>query len=448
MYCMRRISAAILFGTLVGGPGVCAIAQNNLNSAHLRRAVSILDSTKEQDGLVGPVRRVKTESAKLELKDGRAIEGPLELVELTTYGIKGIRTENTSYPINGSMVGKEEYKYDEKGNIVEMTLRDDRGNILSKEAYDYEFDKIGNWIKMTTSLIVFQNGQVKHEPIEVTYRTLTYYFDDSVARIVDAPVSSSKINADLPVASNPSTLLETINSKNDPAISARPALISLNVVDAPPALVKKEVPAEIKPTITRRDTGSSAAPVDTEAANESRPVNYSKVAETTEEKKSANVSGAAYERYMSGRERADAGDFKAAVAAYLESVKIEPAAPEVLLNLGLVYLKLEKDKEALKAFKETVKLNPELAEAQYGLGIASFRMSRIRDASDAFKKATQLVPTMAKAHYGLALCYQELGEQTLLVQEVRTLESLDRSLAKKLTTAFPQITSCRFNQCR
>src|SRR6185369_10352919 len=223
MYCMRRISAAILFGTLVGGPGVCAIAQNNLNSAHLRRAVSILDSTKEQDGLVGPVRRVKTESAKLELKDGRAIEGPLELVELTTYGIKGNRTENTSYPINGSMVGKEEYKYDEKGNIVEMTLRDDRGNILSKEAYDYEFDKIGNWIKMTTSLIVFQNGQVKHEPIEVTYRTLTYYFDDSVARIVDTPVSSPKFNADLPVASNPSTLLETINSKNDPAISARPA---------------------------------------------------------------------------------------------------------------------------------------------------------------------------------------------------------------------------------
>ena len=102
----------------------------------------------------------------------------------------------------------------------------------------------------------------------------------------------------------------------------------------------------------------------------------------------------------------------------------------------------------MKAFKETVKLNPELAEAQYGLGIASFRMSRVRDASDAFKKATQLVPTMAKAHYGLALCYQELGEQTLLVQEVRTLESLDRSLAKKLTAAFPQFTSCRFNQCK
>jgi len=445
---MRRISAAILFGTLFGGPGVCAYAQNNLNSAHLKHAVSILDSTKEQDGLVGAVRRVKTETAKLEFKDGRAIEGPLELVELTTYGIKGNRTENTSYPINGSMLGKEEYKYDDKGNIIEMTLRDERGTILSKEAYDYEFDKIGNWTRMTTNLIVFQNGQVNHEPIEVTYRTLTYYFDDSVAKIVDAPAPAAKINTDLPAASNTSNLLDTINSKSDPAMSVRPALISLTVVEDPPALVKKETPAEPKPTFTTRHTDSNAASVVTPAANETKPVTFSKVNEVTDENRNANASASAYEYYKSGRERFEEGDFKAAAAAYLQSVKIEPAAPEVQLNLGLTYLKLEKDKDALKAFKEAVKLNPELAEAQYGQGIASFRMSRIRDAADAFKKATEIVPTMAKAHYGLALCYQQLGEQTLLLQEVRVLESLDHGLAKKLTEAFPQMTSCRFNQCR
>ncbi|HEY9503285.1 MAG TPA: tetratricopeptide repeat protein, partial [Pyrinomonadaceae bacterium] len=128
--------------------------------------------------------------------------------------------------------------------------------------------------------------------------------------------------------------------------------------------------------------------------------------------------------------------------------KIEPASAEVHLSLGLTYMRLEKDKEALKSFKEAVKLNPDLAEAQYGLGIASFRLSRFRDASDAFKKATKLEPNMAKAHYGLALTYQELGEQSLLVQELRTLETLDRNLAKKLTQAFPQMTSCRFSQCR
>jgi tetratricopeptide (TPR) repeat protein len=432
---MRRISAAILFGTLIGGPGVCAYAQNNLNSAHLRRAVSILDSTKEQDGLVGAVRRVRTESAKLELKDGRSVEGPLELVELTTYGIKGNRIENTSYPINGSMLGKEEYKYDEKGNIIETTLRDERGTILSKEAYDYEFDKIGNWTKMTTSLIVFQNGKVNHEPIEVTYRTLTYYFDDSVAKIIDAPTqAAAKLNTDLPTSSSAS-LMDTVKSNGDPAISSRPGLVSLAVVEDPPALVKKSKPLEPQPATTPA------------VSTENRPVT-SKVAEVTTESKPPGKSPSAFEFYRVGRERFDAGDLKAAVSAYLESVKIEPASAEVHLSLGLTYMRLEKDKEALKSFKEAVKLNPDLAEAQYGLGIASFRLSRFRDASDAFKKATKLEPNMAKAHYGLALTYQELGEQSLLVQELRTLETLDRNLAKKLTQAFPQMTSCRFSQCR
>ena len=114
------------------------------------------------------MRRVKTETAKIELKDGQPVEGPPQLVEITTYGIKGNRVENTSYPIEGGPVGKEEYKYDERGNITEMTVRDDRGAILSREAYSYEFDKLGNWTKMVTSLVVFENGELKREPIEVT----------------------------------------------------------------------------------------------------------------------------------------------------------------------------------------------------------------------------------------------------------------------------------------
>src|SRR6185312_9064707 len=137
--------------------------------------------------LLGSVRRVKTETARIELKEGRPMEGPPQLVELTTYGIKGNRIENTSYPVGGGVAGKEEYKYDEHGNITEMTVRDDHGAIVSREAYNYEFDKFGNWTKMVTSLVVFENGELKREPIEVTNRTITYYFDDTVAKIVEEP---------------------------------------------------------------------------------------------------------------------------------------------------------------------------------------------------------------------------------------------------------------------
>src|SRR5689334_11579872 len=187
---MNCIKGRIVPAVLLLGPVLTFVtpvhAQNSV-TASARPAISVLDSTKDQDGLVGSVRRVKTETAKIEIKDGRSVEGPPQLVEITTYGIKGNRVENTSYPIAGSLVGKEEYKYDERGNITEMTVRDERGSIVNREAYTYEFDKFGNWTKMVTNLVVFENGELKREPIEVTYRTVTYYFDDTVAKIVDEP---------------------------------------------------------------------------------------------------------------------------------------------------------------------------------------------------------------------------------------------------------------------
>ena len=365
-----------------------------------RAATTVLDSTKEQDGLLGSVRRVKTETARIELKDGRQVEGPTQLIEVTTYGIKGNRIENTSYPAAGAVVGKEEYKYDERGNITEMTVRDDRGSILSREAYTYDFDKFGNWTKMVTSLVVFENGELKREPVEVTYRTVTYYFDDTVAKIVDEPKTA--IQAVLPEASEPTdqeAVKLTLQSFEE----------TLTAVEEPPSV--KSVPSVVKPA-----------------------------AETTSQK-------TAYDHYLVGRYEFDNGDAPGAIDSYLQSLKLEPNSAEVHLSLGHAYLKLQKDREAIKAFKEAIKLNPKVAETHYGLGFSSFRLGRFRDAADAFKKATTIEPNMAKAHYGLSLAYQELGNTTALLEEYRILEKLDRSLAKKLAQTFPQFNfSCRLMQ--
>src|ERR1041384_1574347 len=117
---MNCFKGRIVPAVLVLGPVLTFIApvqaQNNVTSA-ARPAISVLDSTKEHDGLVGSVRRVKTETARIEIKDGSPVEGPPQLVEVTTYGIKGNRIENTSYPIAGSLVGKEEYKRSEEHRV-------------------------------------------------------------------------------------------------------------------------------------------------------------------------------------------------------------------------------------------------------------------------------------------------------------------------------------------
>jgi hypothetical protein len=413
----RRIVPAVLLLGPVLTFTAPVHAQNSV-TASARPAISVLDSTKEQDGLVGSVRRVKTESARIAIKDGRPVEGPPQLVELTTYGIKGNRIENTSYPIAGSLVGKEEYKYDERGNITEMTLRDSQGAILSREAYSYEFDKFGNWTRMVTSLVVFENGELKREPVEVTYRTVTYYFDDNVAKAVELkspPVAEPVVKTAESVPEAVSLELEGTGVLN--INFAEAAKSSPEIDRIPPPLVLKRAPAE----------APAPKPVPVSA-----PI---------------PITTAANELYLTGRNRFDTGDVNGAVDAYLESIKLEAKSAEVFFNLAYAYLKLEKNNDAIKAFKQSIKLNAEKPETHYGLGLAAFRGRRFKEASDAFKKATILNPEMAKAHYGLSLAYQELGDQKGVLDEYRILERLDKSLAKKLAQTFPQYNfSCRRTQ--
>jgi len=446
MNCIHRriVPAVLLLGPVL--TFTAPIHAQNSVSASARPAISVLDSTKEQDGLVGSVRRVRTESARIEIKDGRPVEGSPQLVEVTTYGIKGNRIENTSYPIGGSLVGKEEYKYDKRGNITEMTLRDERGAIVSREAYTYEFDKFGNWTRMVTSLVVFENGELKREPTEVTYRTVTYYFDDRVAKAVEEPVEEPE--KPVAVKQQPTAAAEQLAAPvPEPSIreirvvdtlKVEPAEIkntnSTELAGEPPPLVEKN--AKVESAFAARKTKEVSAPT-TEAAPAPVPV------AVASDQKMAN------DLYLTGRSQFDAGDVRAAVQSYLQSIKLEPGSAEVFLNLGHAYLKLDKDRDAINAFKSSVKLNPEVAEAFYGLGFASFRANRFRDAADAFKKATMLSKRMSKAHYGLALSYQEMGNIHGMMAEYRILETLDRSLANKLAATFPQYNfSCRLlNGC-
>ena len=456
----RRILPAVLLLGPVLTFSAPIQAQSSV-AASARPAISVLDSTKDQDGLVGSVRRVKTESARIEIKDGRPVEGVPQLVELTTYGIKGNRIENTSYPIGGSLVGKEEYKYDKRGNITEMTLRDNSGAILSREAYSYEFDKFGNWTRMVTSLVVFENGELKREPTEVTYRTLTYYFDDNVAKAlkqpaekpveqpaqpVEEPVREIRVQ-NVPEAATQIQDVEVLKVEPIPSSTS-----SLHLAGEPPPMAEPKVESAFSARKNKESESSEPVPTEPEPKPEAKPESKPESKPITvalQPAPASMVQKLANDLYLSGRGQFESGNLRGAVESYLQSIKLEPGSAEVFLNLGHAYLKLEKDRDAIKAFKESVKLNSENAETHYGLGFAHFRSHKFKEAADAFKKATELSPKMAKAHYGLALSYQETGYTHGLLAEYRILERLDSSLAKKLAQTFPQFNfSCRvLNGC-
>lgn len=412
-------------------------------------AVSILDSTKDQDGLAGSVRRVRVQSSKVQLKSGQLLEGPLQLLEITTYGLNGNRIDNESYPVAYSSVGREEYKYNDRGNIVEMTLRGNDGSILSREKYDYEFDGLGNWKKMVTSLVLFEDGELRHEPVEVTYREIAYYYDDSVAKIV-APVSARII---LPTASPGfSGLAGPVNPglKTYKALTDRRLII--DVGDEPPEVpeLRKYDREALTPSnaeseeVPASKTGSATVSL-TRVKGTSAAVTMSTVADPNEAaNKVPPVSKVARAHYEKGREHFDLGALKEAVDSFQRSLELEPRHADVYLSLGLAYFRMKNNQEAGKAFKQATNINPEMAEAHYGLGLHYFGGGRYKNAADSFKRATLLRPDMGKAHYGLALAYQELGKPDAVIAQLRILETLDSSLAKKLSDTVPQFNlPCR-----
>ncbi|HEX7996955.1 MAG TPA: TonB family protein [Pyrinomonadaceae bacterium] len=193
---LKRINLTLTMMLVVVSGSSSVFASERLSFPSNALSVSLFNLTTEtdrdRDGLAGPVRRVRTETAKLSNKGGKLVEGPRTALETASYDIKGSKTENAYFPVSGAtLTGKEVYKYDDKGNIIEMTLQDASGTLLSKEVYTYEFDNFGNWTKMTTSVAVIEGGKINFEPTEITYRTITYYLDEATLAKLSQPAAAT-----------------------------------------------------------------------------------------------------------------------------------------------------------------------------------------------------------------------------------------------------------------
>jgi TonB family protein len=232
----RRIGISTLGALALTALSVPALAQSNLTAKAGGAPPSVAapaatETDRMRDGLVGPVRRVRTEVAKLSSETGKLLEGKHAVLEVVSYDLKGAKIENQYFPMAGAnLTGKEVYKYDDKGNISEMTLLNEDGSLLSREVYKYDFDFAGNWNKMTTSVAVVESGKLSFEPTEVTYRLIMYYLDENMMKMaqpasqpagapVAQPNSSNALAANNVGGTNPDNKIAAVVPKS----SASPA---------------------------------------------------------------------------------------------------------------------------------------------------------------------------------------------------------------------------------
>jgi len=98
-----------------------------------------------------------------------------DILERSVYKYEGNQKEELVYSETGSLVQRNLYILDDKGNEIENTGFTADGSVYAKRSYTYEFDSNGNWIKRTSSGNVVSDKRPRLEPPSVRLRTITYY---------------------------------------------------------------------------------------------------------------------------------------------------------------------------------------------------------------------------------------------------------------------------------
>lgn len=273
----KTLTIVLAFSGLTLGLSRSSLSQGNASQTPV--SVASERGNREQDGLDGPVRRVRVEVAKIILKDGKSLEGPRQVLGIATYDPAGSKIDSVAYPTDAhSPPGKQEYRYDDKGNLVEAILRSADGSMLSKEAYKYEFDPLGNWTKMITSVAIYENGNITFEPTEITYRAISYYYSQAIEKLNAASPKSNGV----PARSTSSPLLPNSNAASTD--SRRPATTTVPASTAPVSAIVQPRSEGMNPSANKEQVSAPASVV---PANSSTPTADNPVSTASEMRASA-----------------------------------------------------------------------------------------------------------------------------------------------------------------
>jgi TonB family protein len=442
-----------------------SVAQTNATATPVAASTS---GSRDQDGLSGPVRRVRVETANIVSRNGKQVELPKSLIEVSTYDATGRKVDAVAYPVEGATApGKEEYKYDDKGNIVEMTLRGSDGAVLSKEKYTYEFDEFGNWKKMTTALAVYENGAISYEPTKVTYRTLTYYYGPAIPKpaVPAAPVTApstkstdaeAEPSGNKPAPTEPSTVVTTpVNVAEKPA-TPPPTSTKATASKEEPKLPVLRVSEEVlrKAAITLPEP---QYPANAELARASGPVQVELIIDqngvvTTARATSGNpmlhdaaTAAASKARFlMSAFSDHPTGAYSVLTYNFARPAELASpsSAPSTTTDARVEKPAPSETKAAPKPVTESTKPppvappvssnNPAPTDTNsfagyFNKGIAGIASGKYKEAVESLTQAVAINPQDAMAHTKLGLAYSALGDHKATITAFKQAIKLNRA---------------------
>ncbi|HZS03777.1 MAG TPA: copper-binding protein [Blastocatellia bacterium] len=163
-----------------------------------------VETDRDRDGLVGPVKAVLTDDVVFAEQAGAWVETQ-QVSATAIYDASGKKTLQTPFRLSlpsgyaalphetgydpkasgskveesipgpqGSASGKWVKTYNARGYLIEQVRFDAGGSVTEKQAFTYEYDSYGNWVRRTASKVVSRDGRATTEPLEASYRMIIY----------------------------------------------------------------------------------------------------------------------------------------------------------------------------------------------------------------------------------------------------------------------------------
>jgi tetratricopeptide (TPR) repeat protein len=110
------------------------------------------------------------------------------------------------------------------------------------------------------------------------------------------------------------------------------------------------------------------------------------------------------------------GNWKGAVDAYRQALKLDPTLADVHLQIAVLLLTNSTDadawKEALTELQQDLKVDPRSAQAEYEIGEVYRKHGQLEDAVVTFRQALEFNPSATPVRLGLAKALLQLGRKT------------------------------------
>lgn len=119
----------------------------------------------------------------------------------------------------------------------------------------------------------------------------------------------------------------------------------------------------------------------------------------------APVSGAAARQYNSALATMKKKNYRVALKKFKTLTVKYPELAGPRANIGIIYSRKGKYKQAKKALESAIKINPVNPEIYNELGVLYRRMGKFNESEDAYEKALSINPEYAYAHLNLGILY-------------------------------------------